>query len=262
MYNSKRNIKKYPHKEKTTHSRRRVFSTVFGDSKRDDACSFQHLLKMLEYLLVSQLKGWDHARRILSPRVLKTKVLPLLQRLNMTAKKTRDDTKAGQALLFQSTYPFKKWLDRLNLSRRHRVLIPSVINQGSRSRVNNKRRNQIGGVKPVSTPIPHRINQVIVKELAFKTLAKLNPAATKNMGVITAGLWLQTEEVSKERKRRRNSKERFTKMNKNREMKDGIRSEMVQGNPKILEEPMKKGRSGKAESSTDKGDKEDDLTRT
>ena len=121
---------------------------------------FNHLLKALEHLLISQLKGRDHTRRVLRPRVLKTIILLLLQRLNTTTKKTRDDTKAGQALLFQSTYPIKKWLDRLNLSRRHRVLIPSVINQGTRSRVNSKRRNQIGGVKPIDTPIPHRINQV------------------------------------------------------------------------------------------------------
>ena len=103
-------------------------------------------------------------------------------------KKARDNTEASQALLFQSTYPINKWLDRLNLSRRHRVLIPSVINQGTRSRVNSKRRNQIGGVKLVGTPIHHRINQVAVKEIALKTLAKLNPAATKNTGVFTVGL--------------------------------------------------------------------------
>ena len=56
--------------------------------------------------------------------------------------------------------------------------------------MNEKKRNQIGGIKPVGTPIPHRINQVIVKEFALKTLAKPNPAATKNIGVIVAGLWL------------------------------------------------------------------------
>ena len=37
---------------------------------------------------------------------------------------------------------------------------------------------------------------------------------------------------------------------------------MVQSNPKIIKESMEEGRSGKAESSTDKGDKEDDLTMT
>ena len=128
--------------------------------------------------------------------------------------------------------------------------------------MNSKRRNQIGGVKPVGTPIPHRINQVIVKEFAFKTLAKLNPAATKNIGVIAAGLWLQTKEVMKERKRRRNSKESFTKMNKNRKMEDGIGSKMVQANSKITKKSMKEGRSRKAKTGTDKGDKKKDLTRT
>ena len=127
--------------------------------------------------------------------------------------------------------------------------------------MDDKGRDQIGSIKPVGTPIPHRINQVIVKEFALKTLAKLNPAATKNIGVITAGLWLQTKEVTKERKRRRNSKESFTKMNENRKMKDNIGSKMVQANPKISKESMKKSRSRKAETGTDKGDKKNNLTR-
>ena len=128
--------------------------------------------------------------------------------------------------------------------------------------MNSKRRNQIGGVKPVDTPIPHRINQVIVKEFALKTLAKLNPAATKNIGVIAVGLGLQTKKVTKEGKRRRNSKESFTKMNENGKMKDNIGSKMIQTNPKIVEKSVKKGRSRKAETSTDKGDEKNNLTRT
>ena len=128
--------------------------------------------------------------------------------------------------------------------------------------MNSERRNQIGGIKPVGTPIPHRINQVIVKEFAFKTLAKLNPVAAKNIGVFAAGLWLQTKEVTKERKRRRNSKESFTKMYKNREMEDGIGGKMVQADPKITKKSMKAGGSRKAKSSTDKGDEKNDLTRT
>jgi hypothetical protein len=54
--------------------------------------------------------------------------------------------------------------------------------------MNSKGRNHIGGIKPVGTPIPHRINQVIIKELIIMTLAKLDLAATKNMGVVTTGL--------------------------------------------------------------------------
>ena len=128
--------------------------------------------------------------------------------------------------------------------------------------MDSKRRDQIGGIKPVGTPIPYRINQVIVKELALKTLAKLNPAATKNTGVFVAGLGFQTKEVAKERKRRGNSKESFTKMNKDRKVKDCIGSKMIQANPKIVEKLMKKGRGRKAKPSTDEGDVKNNLTRT
>ena len=66
----------------------------------------------------------------------------------------------------------------------------------------------------------------------------------------------------KERKRRRNSKKSFTKMNENRKMKDNIWSKMVQANPKIVEKSVKKGRSRKAETGTDKGDEKNNLTKT
>ena len=128
--------------------------------------------------------------------------------------------------------------------------------------MNGKRRNQIGGIKLVGTPIPYRINQVIVKELALKTLAKLNPTTTKNVGFFAAGLGFQMKEVTKERKRRGNSKESFTKMNKDRKMKDSIGSKMIQANPKIAEELTKESRSRKAKSGMDKGDEKDNLTKT
>ena len=75
--------------------------------------------------------------------------------------------------------------------------------------MDSKGRDQIGGIKPVGTPISYRIDQVIVKELTLKTLAKLNPATTKNASFFTAGLGFQVKEVTKQRKRRGNSKESF-----------------------------------------------------
>ena len=75
-------------------------------------------------------------------------------------------------------------------------------------------------------------------------------------------MWLQTKKVTKERKRRRNSKEGFTKMNENGKMKDSIWGKVVQANPKIVKKSVKKGRSRKAETGTDKGDEKNDLTRT
>ena len=98
--------------------------------------------------------------------------------------------------------------------------------------------------------------------MALKTLAKLNPVATKNIGVIVVGLWLQAKEVTKKRKRRRNSKEGFTKMNENGKMKDNIGGKVIQANPKIVKKSVKKGRSRKAKTGIDKGDEKNDLTRT
>ena len=51
-------------------------------------------------------------------------------------------------------------------------------------------------------------------------------------------------------------------MNENRKMKDNIRSKMIQANPKIVEKSVKKSRSRKAETGTDKGDEKNNLTRT
>ena len=51
-------------------------------------------------------------------------------------------------------------------------------------------------------------------------------------------------------------------MNKDRKMKDCIRSEMIQANPKVVKKLMKKGRGRKAKSSTNEGDEKNDLTRT
>jgi hypothetical protein len=97
--NNEGNIKKSTRKGKTTHSRRQVVSTVLRDRVWDDAHSLQDLLKALEHLLISQLKGRNHTIRVLRPRVLKAIVLSHLQRLNLAAQKAGDDPESGQALL-------------------------------------------------------------------------------------------------------------------------------------------------------------------
>jgi hypothetical protein len=44
--------------------------------------------------------------------------------------------------------------------------------------VNRKGREHVSGVKPLGTPLLHRINQVIVEKGILLTLVKLNPIAT------------------------------------------------------------------------------------
>ena len=51
-------------------------------------------------------------------------------------------------------------------------------------------------------------------------------------------------------------------MNKDRKMENSIGSKVIQANPKIVEKLMKKGGGRKAKSSTNEGDKKNDLTKT
>ena len=51
-------------------------------------------------------------------------------------------------------------------------------------------------------------------------------------------------------------------MNKDRKVKDCIRSKMIQANPKVVEKLMKKGGGRKAKSNMNEGDEKNDLTRT
>jgi hypothetical protein len=50
--------------------------------------------------------------------------------------------------------------------------------------------------------------------------SKLDPDATQDAGVGSIGVWFQLEEIAKESDGWWNTKEGFTKMNEDREMKD------------------------------------------
>jgi hypothetical protein len=75
------------------------------------------------------------------------------------------------------------------------------------------------------------------------------------------GKRLEMEKVMKQSKRWRNTKKSFTKMNKDKKMKDRIWIEMIQGNGIEFKKTMKKRRSRQTQLGTNKGDEKDDLTR-
>jgi hypothetical protein len=71
----------------------------------------------------------------------------------------------------------------------------------------------------------------------------------------------QTKKITKEGDRRKNAKKGFTEMYKHRKMKNPIRGKMIQGYIKEAKETVKKGRSWKAQTSTNKGHKKNNVTR-
>jgi hypothetical protein len=72
-------------KIKVTYNWGRVISSVLMGCVRNYDRVLQDILKVLEHLLISQLKGRDHTRRVLRPRVHEAIMLSLLQRLNSAA---------------------------------------------------------------------------------------------------------------------------------------------------------------------------------
>jgi hypothetical protein len=87
--------------------------------------------------------------------------------LNSPTQITGDDSKASQALLLQNLDSLKQWPDLLKLFAQQRVLLPTIIDQGTRIRVNSKSREHVFDVKPLGTPLLYRINQVIVEKRFF-----------------------------------------------------------------------------------------------
>jgi hypothetical protein len=73
-----------------------------------------------------------------------------------------------------------------------------IIDQGTKIRVDRKSREHVSGVKPLRTPLFHRLIQVIVEKEILLALVELNPIATQRRNIITPGVWFQTKEIMKQ----------------------------------------------------------------
>jgi hypothetical protein len=110
-----------------------------------------------------------------------------------------DDPKTSQTLLLQSSDSLKKRLDGLELIVCQRVLLPTIIDQGTRTGMNSKGRNHVCSIKPLRTPILNRINKIIIKEEGFLPLTELDATTTQQRSTITSRMWLQTKKETKQR---------------------------------------------------------------
>jgi hypothetical protein len=101
-------------------------------------------------------------------------------------------------LLLQNLDSIKQWPNLLKLFAGQRVLLPTIIDRRTRIRVNNKSGEHVFGVKPLGTPLLHRINQVIVEKKILFALTELNPTTTHRRNIITPGVWFQTKEITEQ----------------------------------------------------------------
>jgi hypothetical protein len=186
-------------KSKTTHSRGWITSTIFRNYVGDNGHPLQNFPQALKYLLFSQLKGKNHPRRVLSPRILKAEMFPLLQGLNSVMHVASNDPKTCQTLLLQSPDSLKKWLDGLKLIACQGVLLPMIINRGTKTGMNSKGRNHVRSIKLLETLVPNRINKIIIKKEGFLPLMELDTTTTQRRSTITLRMRLQTKKETKQR---------------------------------------------------------------
>jgi hypothetical protein len=64
--------------------------------------------------------------------------------------------------------------------------------------MNSKSGEHVSSVKPLETPLLHKINQVIVKKEILFFLVELNPTTTQRRNIITPGVWFQMKEITKQ----------------------------------------------------------------
>jgi hypothetical protein len=126
-------------------------------------------------------------------------MLPLLQGLNSATQVASDDPKTSQTLLLQSPDPIKKWLDCLELIAHQGILLATVINRETKSRMNNKGRNHVRNIKPLGMPVSNKINKIIIKKENFLSLTKLDATATQWRSIVTPRMRLQTKKEAKQR---------------------------------------------------------------
>jgi hypothetical protein len=101
-----------------------------------------------------------------------------------------------------------------------------IIDLGTRIRVNNKSGEHVSGVKPLETPLLHRINQVIVEKEIFC------PGGIESHNHLEEKYYHSGGAVSDERNNgtrrwKGDSKEGFTEMDKHRQVKDTIWSQVI-----------------------------------
>jgi hypothetical protein len=105
-------------------------------------------------------------------------MLPLLQELNSVTHVAGNDLKTNQTLLLQSLDSLKKWLNGLELIACQGVLLPMIINRGTITGMNSKGRNHVRSIKPLGTPVPNKINKIIIKKEGFLSLMELDATTT------------------------------------------------------------------------------------
>ena len=104
------------------------------------------------------------------------------------------------------------------------------LHRGARS-TKRKRRRQIPDIKPHRLPLDDLVTQLIRDILGFLPLTELQPSSPNYIYFRVIGMRLQKEEVLEKIKVGLNPQESITQMNKDRDVKNRIRGQVMHLDP-------------------------------
>ena len=99
-----------------------------------------------------------------------------------------------------------------------------------------KGRRKNPNIEPHLLPVDDLITQLIRDVLGLLPLTKLQPGSPNYIYPRFVGMGFQMEEIPKQIEVRLNPQESFAKMNKNRDVENGVRGQMMHLNPPIEKE--------------------------
>jgi len=121
-----------------------------------------------------------------------------------------------------------------------------LLHRGARC-TKRKRRRKIPNVEPHLLPVDDFVTQIIGYILGFLPLTKLQPGSPNYIHLGLIGMRFLMKKVLKQIKMGLDPQEGFTQVDKDRDVKDGIRGQVMHLNPPVVKEAMEEVRNRKTE---------------
>ena len=129
-------------------------------------------------------------------------------------------------------------LQPLNFPEKEINLVPStplgipirLLHRGTKS-AKRKGRRKIPNIKPHRLPVDDLVTQIVGDILGFPPLMKLQPGSPNYIHLRIVGMRFQMKEILKQVEVGLNPQEGFTQVDKDRDVKDEIRGQVMHLNP-------------------------------
>ena len=182
---------------------------------------------------------------------------PPLQRLDPPHRPVRNHRSTANLVI--RLQPFNLPKKKINLVRPASPRIPTrLLHRGTRN-TKRKRRRKIPNIKLHRLPVDDLVTQLVRDILGFLPLMELQPSSPNYIYFRVIGMRLQMEEVLEKIKVGLNPQESITQMNKDRDVNNRIRGQVMHLNPPMVKKASEEIRNGKIEAPKNMRKKNDRL---